>query len=204
MHISPRVEREINPRFNPGADDAGSAPEDHGAMTTTEYLINAAFVLIVFRQARGRELDLRSLVVPLVLVAFVAHAYIRAIPTAGNDLVLVSVLAVGGLVLGVVSGLATHVRAGSGGVAIARLGWLAVVLLIAGISSRMVFALATSNGAEPAVRSFSIAHHIGAAAWPVALVLMAVLEVTARVVIVQLRGRRVTSRGSATALGAAA
>jgi hypothetical protein len=58
-------------------------------MTTTDYLINAAFVLIVFRQARERQLDVRSLVVPLVLVFFVAHSYLHSVPTAGHDLLLV-------------------------------------------------------------------------------------------------------------------
>lgn len=42
-------------------------------MSITDYLINAMFVLIVARQARERELDLRSALLPLVLVAFVAH-----------------------------------------------------------------------------------------------------------------------------------
>jgi hypothetical protein len=54
----------------------------------------------------------------------------------------------------------------------------------------MAFAFAIGHGAEPAIRSFSIAHQIGAAAWPVALVAMAVCEVTTRIVTVQLRGRR--------------
>ena len=53
----------------------------------------------------------------------------------------------------------------------------------------MVFAFALSHGAYHAVASFSIAHQIGAAAWPVALVLMALLEVSTRIAIVQLRGR---------------
>jgi hypothetical protein len=56
----------------------------------------------------------------------------------------------------------------------------------------MVFALAVTHGAEPAVRAFSIAHQIGAAAWPVALVSMALCEVTARLGVVVLRGRRVS------------
>jgi hypothetical protein len=38
--------------------------------------------------------------------------------------------------------------------------------------------------------SFSIAHQITGAAWPVALVGMALAEVTARIATVQLRGRR--------------
>ncbi|MGZ6725242.1 MAG: hypothetical protein ACXVHK_30365 [Solirubrobacteraceae bacterium] len=54
--------------------------------------------------------------VSLVLVAFVGRMYVRSIPTAGNELVFAAVLATVGLTLGVVSGFATHVRAGSDGV----------------------------------------------------------------------------------------
>ena len=158
-------------------------------MRTTDYIINAVFVLIVFRQARERELDRRSAIIPLAIVAYVAHLYVRSIPTAGNDLVLIAALGTLGLALGIASGFATHVRAGENGLAVARVGWIAGALLIAGIGSRMVFAFALSHGAGHAVASFSIAHQIGAAAWPVALVLMALLEVSTRIAIVQLRGR---------------
>ena len=172
-------------------------------MRTTDYLINAVFVLIVFRQARERELDRRSVIIPLAIVAYVAHLYVRSIPTAGNDLVLIAALGTVGLALGVASGFATHVRAGVDGLAVARVGWIAGVLLIAGIGSRMVFAFAVSHGARPAVASFSYAHQISAAAWPVALVLMALLEVSTRIAIVQLRGRHAiqgtTARIPATA-----
>ncbi len=44
-------------------------------------LINAAFVFVVLRQARERQLDRRSLVVPLVAVYFVAQRYVHSIPT---------------------------------------------------------------------------------------------------------------------------
>jgi hypothetical protein len=160
------------------------------AMRTTDYLINAVFVLIVFRQARERELDRRGVIIPLAIVAYVAHLYVRSIPTAGNDLVLIAALGTVGLAFGVASGSATHVRAGENGLAVARVGWIAGGLLIAGIGSRMVFAFVVSHGARHAVASFSYAHQIGAAAWPVALVLMALLEVSTRIAIVQLRGRR--------------
>jgi len=167
-------------------------------MTTTDYLVNAAFVFVVLRQARERRLDARSLVVPLVAVFFVAQRYVHSIPSAGNDLVLVGLLASVGLALGVLCGLATHVRAGSDGLALARVGWLAGGLLIAGICARMVFVFAVTHGAEPAIRGFSVAHQIGAAAWPVALVSMGLCEVTARLVIVHLRGRRLqTAQGPA-------
>lgn len=204
--VNPLVESGINPGFNPWADDTAHDRGDHGAMTTTDYLINAMFVLIVVRQARERELDLRSVVVPLLLVAFVAHIYIHSIPTAGNDLVLIGLLAVVGLTLGVISGFATHVRAGSSGLAVARVGWLAGILLVFGITARMVFAFVVTHGGHHAVASFSTSHQISAAAWPVALVAMAVCEVTARIATVQLRGYRITSINEAgvDAIGAAA
>jgi len=159
-------------------------------MTTTEYLMNAAFLLIVLRQARERRLDLRSVVGPAALMLLVAQTYLHSLPTAGNDLVLIAGLASVGLTLGLVSGLATHVRPGADGVALARVGWVAGILLIVGIASRMVFAFAVTHGAESTVRSFSIAHQIGAAAWPAALVLMALCEVSARIATVHVRGRR--------------
>jgi len=159
-------------------------------MTTSDYLINAAFVLVVVRQAQERRLDRRAFVVPLVAVFFVAQQYVHTIPTAGNDLAFILLLAALGLTLGILCGVATHVRPGADGVALARVGWVAGVLLLFGICSRMVFAFALDHGAGPSVRGFSIAHHIGAAAWPVALVSMAVCEVTARLVLVHLRARR--------------
>jgi hypothetical protein len=161
-------------------------------MTTFDYILNALFVLVVLRQARERRLDVRSVVVPLVVVFFVVHQYVHSLPTAGNDLVLVGLLTLVGLSLGVLCGLATHVRV-LDGAALTQVGWLAGGLLVAGICSRMAFAFAVGHGAEPAVRSFSIAHHIGLAAWPVALVSMGLCEVAARLVVVHVRGRSIVS-----------
>ncbi len=186
--LNPEVGAKINRRFNPRADDRARPSSDHGGVTTSDYLINAAFLLVVVRQRREREPDLRSFVVPLVIVFFVAQQYVHALPTAGNDLLLF--LASVGLTMGVLCEFATHVRAGSDGVALARVGWFAGILLVVGIGARMMFAFALSHGAEPAIRSFSISHQLGAAAWPIALVSMAVCEVVARLAIVQIRARR--------------
>jgi hypothetical protein len=162
-------------------------------MTTTEYLLNAAFVLLVLRQARERELDRRSVFVPLVLMFFVVSQYVHTLPTAGNDLALIVLLAGVGLTLGLLGGFATHLRAGDNGVALARVGWITGGLLVLGIGSRMAFAFAVGHGFEPAVRAFSITHQIGATAWPVALVLMALIEVGARIAVVQVRGHRLVA-----------
>ena len=175
-------------------------------MTTTDYIINALFLLIVVRQAHERELDLRSFLLPLGLMAFVAHLYIHTIPTAGNDLMLIGLLAAVGLGLGLVAGFATHVRAGDHGFAVARVGWVAGLLLAFGITARMAFEFAVSHGARHAVASFSIANHLTAAAWPVALVAMAIFEVTARIAVVQVRGHQAMAArpGQTRALGAVA
>jgi hypothetical protein len=162
-------------------------------MTTSEYLLNAAFVLLVLRQAKERELDRRSVTVPLILMLFVGAQYLHRFPTAGNDLLLIVGLALVGLTLGVAGGFATQVRAGDRGRALARVGWIAGALLVLGIGARMAFAFAIGHGFEPAVRSFSITHQIGAAAWPVAFVLMALVEVGARIAVVQVRGRRLAA-----------
>ena len=189
--------------FNPQADDSRRPRVDYAPMTTSDYLINAVFVFVVLRQARERRLDLRSILVPLAVVFFVARIYVHSIPTTGNDLLLVAALASVGITLGVLGGLATHVRRGSDGVALARVGWIAGGLLIAGICARMVFVFAVNNGADPAIRSFSIAHHIGAAAWPMALVSMALFEVTVRILTVAIRARRLGNAGRPSAVAIA-
>jgi hypothetical protein len=173
-------------------------------MTLTDYLINGLFVLVVLRQTRERRLDARSVIPPLALVVFVATHYIRSIPTGGGDLALMAVLTGVGLTFGVLCGFATHVRIDQCGDQWAKVGWLAGVLLVAGISARMLFVFALNHGAGPAIRTFSFVHHIGAAAWPVALVSMALCEVSARIAIVHVRGHRLAAGCPATLIGSLA
>ena len=177
---------------------------DNRLMTTTDYILNAVFVFLVLRQARERKLELKSMLVPLLVVFVVAHSFVHTIPTAGNDLVLIAALASVGITLGILGGLATHVRRDRDGSAYARVGWVAGTLLIAGFLARMGFVLAVENGGGPAIRSFSIANQLGAAAWPVALVSMALLEVVVRILVVQLRTRRPQAERAARAISAGA
>jgi hypothetical protein len=163
-------------------------------MTTTDYLINAALVLLVVRQVRERRVDLRSLILPAVLVYTIAGQYLHSIPTAGNDLVLVVGLASVGLILGSTSALFHSMRLGSDGAALARAGWIAAGLWVAGIGARIAFVLASENGAGKAIAHFSSTHSITSTnAWVTALVLMAVCEVAARLAVLQLRAHRLTS-----------
>jgi F420-0:gamma-glutamyl ligase-like protein len=164
------------------------------AMTTTDYLINAALILLVVRQIRERRVDVRSLILPAVLVYTIAGSYLHSVPTAGNDLVLTIGLATLGLILGSTSALFHTMRVGSDGVALARAGWIAAGLWIAGMGARITFVLASENGAGNAIEHFSAANSItGKNAWVTALVLMAVCEVVGRLATLQLRAYRLTN-----------
>jgi hypothetical protein len=81
----------------------------------------------------------------LVVVFWVAAQYIHPLPTAGNDLVLVGLLATVGLTLGVASGFATHVRLDSDGIALTRVGWLAAIPQLQHRSSDRRFTQAHRN-----------------------------------------------------------
>jgi hypothetical protein len=68
---------------------------------------------------------------------------------------------------------------------------LAAVLWIVGVGSRMAFAFFSDHGGGPAIARFSATHHItSGAAWVAALVLMALVEVMARLVTLRARARR--------------
>src|SRR5271169_1218182 len=53
------------------------------AMTLTDYLINAGLIFLIVRQMRDRELDLRSAIMPLVLVFTIGQQYLSTLPTVG-------------------------------------------------------------------------------------------------------------------------
>ena len=83
---------------------------DTGHMTTTDYLMNIALIALVILQIRGHKVTRARLVFPLVATVFVAAQFLHAIPTAGNDLVLIVGFAAVGAALGAGAGLLTTVR----------------------------------------------------------------------------------------------
>jgi len=167
-------------------------------MDTTGYIVNSVLVLLVLRQIQERPLDLRSLIRPVLLVAAAAAFFLHTIPTGGNDLVLELGLAGLGAAMGAASARATRVRL-DGGTAVARAGVVAATLWIGGVGARMAFAYAAGHGFGSAIGRFSAAHSItGSSAWVTALVLMALADVTARLVVLHARGRRLERRSRAT------
>lgn len=162
--------------------------------TTTTYLVNAFLVLLVVRQIREHRLDLAALARPVIAVGVAAVLFVHTIPTQGNDRLLVLLCVSVGAVMGAVAGTATHIRNGADGSVLGRAGWLAAGLWVGGVGARMAFVFATTHGAGPAVASFSVAHDItGAEAWVAALVLMALADVMTRLVVVYVRGHRLTT-----------
>ena len=154
------------------------------------YLINALLILLVVRQIREHQLDLRALAVPVLAVAAAGHRVQEH--DGGSDIVLDLACVLAGAVMGAIGGLATRLRLGPGGRPLGRAGVEAASMWIAGVGARMAFYFAATHGAGPAIAAFSIAHHItGSAAWTAALVMMALADVLTRLAVVYLRGRRV-------------
>ena len=168
----------------------------------TMYLINASLILLVIRQIREHPLDARSLMAPVLAVGCAAVMFLHSVPAGGSDLVLEAACVAAGAAMGAIGGLATRLRLGADGRPLGRAGVLAASMWIGGVGARLAFAIAAGNGAGPAIARFSVAHHItGSAAWVAALVLMALADVLTRLVVIYLRGRRLTA-GSATSTAA--
>lgn len=184
------MEAAIHPEIHPWADACPAQIPDTGAMTTTDYLMNIGLISLVVLQVRRHTVTRARLMLPLVATVFVAAQFLHAIPTAGNDLVLVVGFAAAGATLGAGAGLLTAVRRQGAG-AVAKAGLVAAVLWILGIGVRMAVALWVSHGGQAAFARFSVVHHItSGAAWGAAFVLMAMAEVASRTGVLYLKTRR--------------
>jgi hypothetical protein len=159
-------------------------------MTTTEYLLNAALVLVVVRQVRGKRLVGSAIYVPLGICTYVGYTYLHSIPTSGNDLALIGVGSVAGLTLGALCGLFTLVYPDRDGIPFAKATGLAAVLWVLGVGSRIAFSLYAQHGGGSTIEHFSIAHSLSPDAWVAGFVLMAILEAVSRTVVLLARARR--------------
>lgn len=162
-------------------------------MTATEWITDIALILVVFRQLREDRLRPVTFLIPLGIVAFVAHTYLDSIPTAGNDLVLIGSLIGIGAVLGITGGVYTRVRAAGEHILI-KAGAVAAALWVLGMGARMGFQMWVEHGGgADDVARFSMAHHISSSqAWVAAFVLMALTEVVTRLATIFVRSRMVS------------
>lgn len=157
-------------------------------MTVTDYIIDLLLVAVIFRQVRPHELTARSAVLPLILMAAAGIVYLRAFTLAGNDLALIVILIIAGVVLGAISGLADRIWRDGRGRLLAQAGVVSVAAWVIGMGGRFAFAYYAYHSGAGAVARFSVSHDItGAQIWTTALVLMAFGQVLARVGVLQAR-----------------
>ncbi len=167
-------------------------------MSITDYLIDSALVLLVLLQIKERRLTTKDLVRPLIIIGIAVMNYLHGIPTAGNDLVLVGVLALVGTSIGVASGRTVIMRRANGGAVLARAGWSSAFFWVLGMGSRFAFLIWVNNGGSATIGTFSAQHSITSGeAWTAALLAMAVCEVLGRTLILatrrtQIQGHAVT------------
>lgn len=166
-------------------------------MTTTDWIIDIALILLVLLQLREVRLTARTILLPLALMLWAGHTYLHSVPTAGNDLVLIGLLAGVGVVFGLFGGLLTRVRYSSGNVYI-RATASAAALWVISMGFRMAFAVWSSYGSGTShIASFSAGHDITSGqAWVTALIFMAFGEVIVRLGTIIVRGQLVTARNS--------
>lgn len=166
-------------------------------MTLTDWIIDIALVLIVFRQLREERLTVRTILLPLALIGWAGIHYLHGVPTAGNDVLLIALLTGAGAVFGLFGGLLTRVRYGAGRVYIKATAGAAALWVIS-MGLRMTFAVWSSySSGEAHVASFSVAHDITSGqAWVTALVLMAFGEVIVRLGVILIRGQILSARNS--------
>jgi hypothetical protein len=159
-------------------------------MSTTDYLIDSTLVLLVLQQIRERELTMRTVLRPLIIVGIAVANYLHGIPTAGNDLVLVLSLGLTGGLIGFLSGQAVLMRRGTHGEVLARSGWLSGFYWVLGMGSRFAFVFWLTHWGGRTVAQFNAAHSITSfEVWTVALLAMAVFEVAGRSAVLAWRRR---------------
>jgi len=166
-------------------------------MTPFDYITDIALIAVVVLQMRVRTLTLRSLLLPLGLVAGAGLVYLRPISLSGNNLTLIAVLVAAGLTLGTLSGVTTGVWR-RGDTVVSRAGLLAAFLWVLGMGARFAFAVWAIHSGAAIVGRFSARNDItGAGIWQFALVLMAYAEVLSRIGVLQARRVR-AMRGRAS------
>jgi hypothetical protein len=157
-------------------------------MTSYDYVAAVVLVLLVIPQVSGTRLTLRNLLLPLALVVLIGALSLRSIPRQGNDDSLYEAAVVVGFLFGAGCAYNTRlIRLTDGGV-MAKAGFLAAALWIAGMATRLLFVYEEEHGGQAAIDRFSRERMIsGTAAWGAALIFMALAQVVSRVVLLRTR-----------------
>jgi hypothetical protein len=163
-----------------------------------DYVLDAVLLATVFVQFRGRRLTPRNLLLPVAIVVYFLFAYLKGVPTRGNDLYLVAGGVLLGLVFGVGAGTFTRVYRTDKGI-YAKAGPLAATFWTVGVVLRTAFSLYATDGGRSADREIGHAMHAlditASSAIVACLLLMVLVEVGSRQLIVGARYLRLHSAG---------
>ena len=160
-------------------------------MSFTQYLLNAALLVLVLGTNLGRRVATpRRLLFPVALVAVAAVVLLRSVPTAGNDVQLELAGVAAGVAAGALAGTVMSVeRVGARAWTVAGVTYAAI--WVGAIGGRMLFAAAATGPFATDVGQYSMRHQItGADAWTTAFVLMALTMVLTRVAVTTLKLHR--------------
>ena len=171
-------------------------------MNMLDYILDAVLLATIFVQFRGRRLTPRNLALPVAIVGYFLFAYLKGVPTAGNDLLLIGGGVLLGLVFGAGAGAFTRVYYRESGI-YAKAGLLAATFWATGVVLRTAFSLYASDGGASADRTIGKVMHswniTSSNAIVACLLLMVLVEVCARQLIVGARYLRLRN-GSGEAL----
>jgi hypothetical protein len=179
----------------PGIESAGApgrgVPVGIGPpVNALDYILDAVLLATVFLQFRGRRLTPRNLALPVAIVIYFLFAYLKGVPTAGNDGYLVLGGVVLGLVFGVGAGAFTRVYRADKGI-YAKASLLAAAFWTVGVVGRTAFSLYATDGGSGADRTIGNLMHTyditTSKAIVACLLLMVLVEVGSRQLIVALR-----------------
>jgi hypothetical protein len=159
-------------------------------MTIFDWVLDTALILLVILQMRATRFDFRAVALPLALAGIVGAFYLRAFPTAGGGLMLVLALTVTGAALGTASGLTTRVWRDADRHVLVQASASAAALWLVGMVGRAGFQFWADGPGSRQIGELSVQWHIASAApWIAGLVLMALAQVVARVIVLLVRAR---------------
>jgi hypothetical protein len=160
-------------------------------VNTSDYLLyTGLFVAILATQLGTRRPDAKRLLLPVAIVAGIGAKYLRALPTGGTA----HLIEAAGLGVGLLFGLAsialiTVRRDPADGRLTTAAGWPYAALWTLALALRLGFAYGSTHWFAHAIATFSAQHHVPAAAYGCAFVLMVLTMITVRTVGVVLRSR---------------
>jgi hypothetical protein len=159
-------------------------------VTTGELLLNLGVLAFVLVSGLGtRPLTRRRFRLPIVVVVVVGLIFLRAVPTAGNDVALDVILGLVGVAFGILAGSLMAVRRDpADGSLLTTAAAAYAAVWIAVIGGRILFAYGSDHWFAHQIATFSRQHAItGTSAFTAAFVIMAIAMVATRVAVTGLK-----------------